>query len=229
MPLSQTQFSIPEPSCRSPTRSQIHLRHTSIIHKSPDSRSFPTQGLWLCLVFVGNAEVGCVSLKCLICFSNALRSFSVTWLENRTVIIFFGQIKSVRVSHKAVNVLILQVAGIKGMFLANKRTDNQVKTYITYNRGRDWRLLQAPSKDLRGSSIHCVLVSFFASASEMRSYMFLYVCASIKERPWQELTDPSSNESLSSERAAPVKAECSEAAQLKGQPFWFSPISWPPI
>lgn len=45
------------------------------------------------------------------------------------------------------------------MFLANKKTDNQVKTHITYNRGRDWRLLQAPSKDLRANSIHCVLVS----------------------------------------------------------------------
>ncbi|XP_026160034.1 VPS10 domain-containing receptor SorCS1 isoform X2 [Mastacembelus armatus] len=52
---------------------------------------------------------------------------------------------------------LYEVAGIKGMFLANKKTDNQVKTYITYNRGRDWRLLQAPSKDLRGNSIHCVL------------------------------------------------------------------------
>lgn len=55
--------------------------------------------------------------------------------------------------------LVPQVAGIKGMFLANKRTDNQVKTHITYNRGRDWRLLQAPSKDLRANNVHCVLVS----------------------------------------------------------------------
>nr|XP_020449802.1 VPS10 domain-containing receptor SorCS1-like isoform X2 [Monopterus albus] len=52
---------------------------------------------------------------------------------------------------------LYEIAGIKGMFLANKKTDNQVKTYITYNRGRDWRLLQAPSRDLRGNSIHCVL------------------------------------------------------------------------
>ena len=58
------------------------------------------------------------------------------------------------------------------MFLANKKTDNQVKTHITYNRGRDWRLLQAPRKDLRGNSIHCVLVSGCVS------YMFLYcMCA----------------------------------------------------
>lgn len=55
--------------------------------------------------------------------------------------------------------LISQVAGIKGMFLANRKLDNQVKTYITYNRGRDWRLLQAPSQDLKGNSIHCVLAS----------------------------------------------------------------------
>ncbi|XP_074542340.1 VPS10 domain-containing receptor SorCS1 isoform X2 [Halichoeres trimaculatus] len=52
---------------------------------------------------------------------------------------------------------LYEVAGIKGMFLANKKTDNQVKTHITYNRGRDWRLLQAPSKDLRGNNVHCVL------------------------------------------------------------------------
>jgi hypothetical protein len=34
-----------------------------------------------------------------------------------------------------------------------------VKTYITYNKGRDWRLLQAPDVDLRGSPVHCLLVS----------------------------------------------------------------------
>uniref|UniRef100_A0A8C1UAF1 VPS10 domain-containing receptor SorCS2 n=1 Tax=Cyprinus carpio TaxID=7962 RepID=A0A8C1UAF1_CYPCA len=49
------------------------------------------------------------------------------------------------------------VAGIKGMFLANKKLNNEVKTYITYNKGRDWRLLQAPSADLRGNRIHCML------------------------------------------------------------------------
>lgn len=51
-----------------------------------------------------------------------------------------------------------QVAGIKGMLIANKRHDNQVKTYITYNKGRDWRLLQAPASDLDGNDIHCMLV-----------------------------------------------------------------------
>uniref|UniRef100_A0A8C1L4E1 VPS10 domain-containing receptor SorCS2 n=1 Tax=Cyprinus carpio TaxID=7962 RepID=A0A8C1L4E1_CYPCA len=57
------------------------------------------------------------------------------------------------------NVMIdlYEVAGIKGMFLANKKQNNEVKTYITYNKGRDWRLLQAPSGDLRGNRIHCML------------------------------------------------------------------------
>ncbi|XP_035293578.1 VPS10 domain-containing receptor SorCS1 isoform X1 [Cricetulus griseus] len=57
------------------------------------------------------------------------------------------------------NVMIdlYEVAGIKGMFLANKKIDNQVKTFITYNKGRDWRLLQAPDADLRGDPVHCLL------------------------------------------------------------------------
>ncbi|XP_048843157.1 VPS10 domain-containing receptor SorCS3 [Brienomyrus brachyistius] len=50
-----------------------------------------------------------------------------------------------------------EVAGIKGMFIANRKLDNQVKTYITYNKGRDWRLLQAPASDLTGNDIHCTL------------------------------------------------------------------------
>ncbi|KAF7253641.1 VPS10 domain-containing receptor SorCS3 [Varanus komodoensis] len=49
------------------------------------------------------------------------------------------------------------VAGIKGIFLANKKVEDQIKTFITYNKGRDWRLLQAPDSDLRGDPIHCLL------------------------------------------------------------------------
>lgn len=81
-------------------------------------------------------------------------------------------------------VLISQVAGIKGMFLANKKTDNQVKTHITYNRGRDWRLLQAPSKDLRANSIHCVLVSVCKRAAAFISVaiLFIYLRVSFLQR-----------------------------------------------
>ncbi|XP_061763847.1 VPS10 domain-containing receptor SorCS3 [Nerophis ophidion] len=52
---------------------------------------------------------------------------------------------------------LYEVAGIRGMLIANKRQDNQVKTFITYNKGRDWRLLQAPATDLDGTEIHCIL------------------------------------------------------------------------
>lgn len=61
-------------------------------------------------------------------------------------------------------VYVHQVAGIKGMLIANKREDNQVKTFITYNKGRDWRLLQAPATDLDGNDIHCILVIKFTIA-----------------------------------------------------------------
>lgn len=50
------------------------------------------------------------------------------------------------------------------MFLANKKIDNQVKTFITYNKGRDWHLLQAPDTDLRGDPVHCLLVSLHIGA-----------------------------------------------------------------
>uniref|UniRef100_A0A672TFU4 VPS10 domain-containing receptor SorCS2 n=1 Tax=Sinocyclocheilus grahami TaxID=75366 RepID=A0A672TFU4_SINGR len=78
------------------------------------------------------------------------------------------------------NVMIdlYEVAGIKGMFLANKKLNNEVKTYITYNKGRDWRLLQAPSADLRENRIHCMLVSGLRGLSgiEKRQHYQLSIC-----------------------------------------------------
>ncbi|XP_061645237.1 VPS10 domain-containing receptor SorCS1-like isoform X2 [Phyllopteryx taeniolatus] len=50
---------------------------------------------------------------------------------------------------------LYEVAGIKGVFLSNKVVENQVKTYITYNKGRDWRLLRAPATDLQGKWVDC--------------------------------------------------------------------------
>lgn len=44
-----------------------------------------------------------------------------------------------------------------------------MKTYITYNKGRDWRLLQAPDVDLRGSPVHCLLVSYPVSCEVHRA------------------------------------------------------------
>ncbi|XP_024280687.1 VPS10 domain-containing receptor SorCS1-like [Oncorhynchus tshawytscha] len=56
------------------------------------------------------------------------------------------------------NVMIdlYEVAGIKGVFLSNKVVENEVKTFITYNKGRDWRLLHAPTTDLSGTRLYCV-------------------------------------------------------------------------
>lgn len=59
----------------------------------------------------------------------------------------------------ALHVSWLQVAGIKGVFLSNKVVENQVKTYITYNKGRDWHLLRAPAADLQGNKLDCEQVS----------------------------------------------------------------------
>ncbi|XP_015669859.1 VPS10 domain-containing receptor SorCS1 isoform X1 [Protobothrops mucrosquamatus] len=66
-------------------------------------------------------------------------------------------VKSSRDLEGNVMIDLYEVAGIKGMFLANKKIDNQVKTFITYNKGRDWHLLQAPDTDLRGNPVHCLL------------------------------------------------------------------------
>ncbi|KFP90017.1 VPS10 domain-containing receptor SorCS3, partial [Apaloderma vittatum] len=52
---------------------------------------------------------------------------------------------------------LYEVAGIKGIFLANRKIDDQIKTFITYNKGRDWRLLQAPDTNLRGDPVACQL------------------------------------------------------------------------
>jgi hypothetical protein len=55
--------------------------------------------------------------------------------------------------------LHLQVEGIHGMYLTNKLIDNRVKTFITYDKGQTWALLPAPTTDVLGNNLHCVLVS----------------------------------------------------------------------
>ncbi|KAK6482263.1 VPS10 domain-containing receptor SorCS1-like [Huso huso] len=91
------------------------------------------------------------------------------WNQNNTYNLYVSEargvfftlaLESVVISREAEgNVMIdlYEVAGINGMFLANKKLEKQVKTYITYNKGRDWRLLQAPVTDARGNDISCLL------------------------------------------------------------------------
>ncbi|XP_034040762.1 VPS10 domain-containing receptor SorCS1-like [Thalassophryne amazonica] len=68
---------------------------------------------------------------------------------------------------------LYEVAGIKGVFLSNKVIENQVKTYITYNKGRDWRLLQAPPTDLQGNKVDCE-----------RPYCSLHLHLHVSENPY---------------------------------------------
>ncbi|XP_022042555.2 VPS10 domain-containing receptor SorCS3 isoform X1 [Acanthochromis polyacanthus] len=50
-----------------------------------------------------------------------------------------------------------KVEGINGMYLANKLVDYHIKTFITYNKGQTWALLPAPTADVAGNSLHCIL------------------------------------------------------------------------
>ncbi|KAM5339325.1 VPS10 domain-containing receptor SorCS2 isoform 1-T1 [Glossophaga mutica] len=50
---------------------------------------------------------------------------------------------------------ILEVHGVKGVFLANQKRDGKVVTLITYNKGRDWDRLQPPSVDMNGKPTDC--------------------------------------------------------------------------
>nr|XP_014347387.1 PREDICTED: VPS10 domain-containing receptor SorCS3 [Latimeria chalumnae] len=91
------------------------------------------------------------------------------WNQNDTYNLYMSDLKGVYFTQVFENVRsskgplgnilidLYEVAGIKGMLLANKKLESKVKTFITYNKGRDWRLLQAPAIDLRGNNIHCNL------------------------------------------------------------------------
>ena len=54
---------------------------------------------------------------------------------------------------------VLQVRGVKGVFLANQKIDGKVTTLITYNKGRDWDFLNPPDVDMNGKPTNCKPVS----------------------------------------------------------------------
>ncbi|KAA0711034.1 VPS10 domain-containing receptor [Triplophysa tibetana] len=54
---------------------------------------------------------------------------------------------------------VYKVLGVSGLIIANKKEDTQMKTYITYNKGQTWALLQPPTKDATGNDINCNLPS----------------------------------------------------------------------
>uniref|UniRef100_A0A8C3WZK1 VPS10 domain-containing receptor SorCS2 n=1 Tax=Catagonus wagneri TaxID=51154 RepID=A0A8C3WZK1_9CETA len=64
-------------------------------------------------------------------------------------------VRSSRQAEESVVIDILEVRGVKGVFLANKKVDGKVVTLITYNKGRDWDYLRPPSTDMSGKPTNC--------------------------------------------------------------------------
>ncbi|XP_006875381.1 PREDICTED: VPS10 domain-containing receptor SorCS2, partial [Chrysochloris asiatica] len=64
-------------------------------------------------------------------------------------------VRSSRQAEESVLVDILEVRGVKGVFLANQKLDGKVMTLITYNKGRDWGHLRPPSMDMNGKPTNC--------------------------------------------------------------------------
>ncbi|XP_064142276.1 VPS10 domain-containing receptor SorCS2 [Loxodonta africana] len=64
-------------------------------------------------------------------------------------------VRSSRQAEESVLVDILEVRGVKGVFLANQKVDGKVMTLITYNKGRDWAYLRPPSTDMNGKPTNC--------------------------------------------------------------------------
>ncbi|KAG9268232.1 VPS10 domain-containing receptor SorCS3-like [Astyanax mexicanus] len=93
------------------------------------------------------------------------------WNENDTYslyisdspgVYFTRSLPNLRTSRGAAGNLIVdvyKVAGVAGMLIANKKEDNRMKTYISYNKGQTWSLLPAPAKDASGQDISCSLPS----------------------------------------------------------------------
>ncbi|XP_014888347.1 VPS10 domain-containing receptor SorCS3 isoform X1 [Poecilia latipinna] len=91
------------------------------------------------------------------------------WNQNNTYslyisdspgVYFILSLENLRTSRgPAGNLLVdfYKVEGINGMYLANKIVDNHIKTFITYNKGQTWALLPAPTKDVSGKKLHCIL------------------------------------------------------------------------
>uniref|UniRef100_A0A5G2QLJ6 VPS10 domain-containing receptor SorCS2 n=1 Tax=Sus scrofa TaxID=9823 RepID=A0A5G2QLJ6_PIG len=64
-------------------------------------------------------------------------------------------VRSSRQAEESTVVDILEVRGVKGVFLANQKVDGKVVTLITYNKGRDWDRLRPPSVDMSGKPTNC--------------------------------------------------------------------------
>ncbi|XP_072476260.1 VPS10 domain-containing receptor SorCS2 isoform X2 [Notamacropus eugenii] len=69
--------------------------------------------------------------------------------------IVLENVRSTKQPEENVLIDILEVRGIKGVFLANQKIDGKVTTLITYNKGRDWDYLTPPATDMNGKPTNC--------------------------------------------------------------------------
>lgn len=69
--------------------------------------------------------------------------------------IVLENVRSTKQPEENVLIDILEVRGVKGVFLANQKIDGKVTTVITYNKGRDWERLAPPTTDMNGKPVTC--------------------------------------------------------------------------
>uniref|UniRef100_A0A8C5LXD9 VPS10 domain-containing receptor SorCS2 n=1 Tax=Leptobrachium leishanense TaxID=445787 RepID=A0A8C5LXD9_9ANUR len=69
--------------------------------------------------------------------------------------IVLENVRSAKQPEENVLIDILEVRGVKGVFLANQKKDGKVTTLITYNKGREWDYLTPPSVDMAGKPTNC--------------------------------------------------------------------------
>uniref|UniRef100_A0A3B3WJ67 VPS10 domain-containing receptor SorCS2 n=1 Tax=Poecilia mexicana TaxID=48701 RepID=A0A3B3WJ67_9TELE len=64
-------------------------------------------------------------------------------------------VRSTKQPEESVLIDILEVRGVKGVFLANQKIDGKVTTLITFNKGRTWEFLAPPTTDMNGKPVSC--------------------------------------------------------------------------
>uniref|UniRef100_A0A3B3THN2 VPS10 domain-containing receptor SorCS2 n=1 Tax=Poecilia latipinna TaxID=48699 RepID=A0A3B3THN2_9TELE len=64
-------------------------------------------------------------------------------------------VRSTKQPEESVLIDILEVRGVKGVFLANQKIDGKVTTLITFNKGRTWESLAPPTTDMNGKPVRC--------------------------------------------------------------------------
>ncbi|XP_062986220.1 VPS10 domain-containing receptor SorCS2 isoform X1 [Elgaria multicarinata webbii] len=71
--------------------------------------------------------------------------------------IVLENVRSTKQPEENVLIDILEVRGVKGVFLANQKIDGKVTTLITFNKGRNWDYLTPPTADMNGKPTDCKL------------------------------------------------------------------------